>query len=112
MPAAQEEDLEQARARWRGAVAGVLAKGGRGAGGDGEPERALDTPTYEGFAVRALYTGLDARPEAPLPGRWPFVRGADARRDYYVLELSTGQKAWAFAPPGEQGGWMLQGWFA
>ncbi len=81
MPAAQEEDLEQARARWRGAVAGVLAKGGRGAGGDGEPERALDTPTYEGFAVRALYTGLDARPEAPLPGRWPFVRGADARRD-------------------------------
>lgn len=48
-------------------------------------------------------------PERLESGWWD---GADARRDYYVLELSTGQKAWAFAPPGEQGGWMLQGWFA
>jgi methylmalonyl-CoA mutase len=31
--------------------------------------------------VRALYTALDARPEAPLPGDWPFTRGADATRD-------------------------------
>lgn len=48
-------------------------------------------------------------PERLESGWWD---GEDARRDYYVLELSTGQKAWAFAPPGEQGGWMLQGWFA
>lgn len=96
MPAAQEEDLEQARARWRSAVAGVLAKGGRDAAGDGEPERALDTPTYEGFAVRPLYTGLDARPEDALPGDWPFVRGADARRDV----LAGWNVAESFPAPG------------
>lgn len=77
----QEEDLGQARDRWRAAVAAVLAKSGRGADDSGEPERALDTPTYEGFAIRPLYTGLDALTEQPLPGEWPFVRGADAHRD-------------------------------
>jgi methylmalonyl-CoA mutase len=46
-----------------------------------EPERLLDSPTYEGFPIRALYTSLDALREPGLPGRWPFVRGADARRD-------------------------------
>lgn len=62
----------------------------------------------------------------PIPLRDPHVRviegperlesgwwdGEDARRDYYVLETSQGQRAWAFAPPGEQGSWMLHGWFA
>ena len=46
-----------------------------------EPERLLDSQTYEGFPIRALYTSLDALPEQPLPGDWPFVRGSDARRD-------------------------------
>jgi methylmalonyl-CoA mutase len=83
---AEPADLEQGRARWRTAVAGVLAKSSRRADTDvseigPEPERLLDTPTYEGFAVRALYSALDARPEPPLPGQWPFVRGADALRD-------------------------------
>lgn len=84
---ADPSDLEQARARWRKAVAGVLAKSGARRGGaaeaamPAEPERLLDIPTYEGFPVRALYTALDARPEAPLPGDWPFTRGADATRD-------------------------------
>ncbi len=96
MPAAQQEDLEQARERWRSAVAAVLAKGGRGAAEDGEPERALDTPTYEGFDVRALYTGLDARPQDPLPGEWPFVRGADAQRDV----LAGWKVAESFPGPG------------
>ncbi len=73
-------DLEQGRARWRTAVAGVLAKGRDGDLPD-EPERLLDTPTYEGFDVHALYTALDAVPEAPLPGGWPFTRGGDATRD-------------------------------
>jgi methylmalonyl-CoA mutase len=79
----QEEALEQARARWRSAVAGVLARGGRrdAVDQDGEPERALDSPTCEGFPIRALYTALDGRAEAALPGDWPFVRGADPRRD-------------------------------
>ncbi|HXE67557.1 MAG TPA: DNA polymerase Y family protein [Rhodanobacteraceae bacterium] len=48
-------------------------------------------------------------PERLESGWWD---GGEARRDYYVLETSQGQKAWAFAPPGEQGGWMLHGWFA
>ena len=37
---------------------------------------------------------------------------ADARRDYYVLETSQGQRAWAYTPAGERDGWMLHGWFA
>jgi protein ImuB len=36
----------------------------------------------------------------------------DARRDYYVVETSRGQRAWAFVPPGRHEGWMLHGWFA
>lgn len=35
-----------------------------------------------------------------------------ARRDYYVVETSRGQRAWAFVPPGLREGWMLHGWFA
>src|SRR5690606_30304288 len=64
---------------------------------------------------------IPARPawllERPVPLRDPRLRilrgperlesgwwdGGDARRDYYVLETSQGQRAWAFAPPGEQG---------
>ncbi|MEO8813676.1 MAG: methylmalonyl-CoA mutase small subunit [Mycobacterium sp.] len=81
-------DLEQARARWRTAVAGVLAKSSRRDPAElgEEPERLLDTPTEGGlgaggFVIQALYTALDALPEPPLPGRWPYVRGADALRD-------------------------------
>lgn len=76
-------ELEEGLARWRAAVAGVLAKGNRVDAADlpDEPERLLDSPTYEGFPIRALYTALDARPESPLPGQWPFVRGGDAARD-------------------------------
>ena len=48
-------------------------------------------------------------PERLESGWWD---GDDARRDYYVLETSQGQRAWAFAPPGEREGWMLHGWFA
>jgi methylmalonyl-CoA mutase len=80
-------------------VAAVLAKSTRRDPADfpGEPERLLDAPTYEGFPIRPLYTVLDARPEGPLPGRWPFVRGGDALRD-----VNTGWKvAEAFPPPGE-----------
>jgi methylmalonyl-CoA mutase len=64
-------------------VAGVLAKSTRRDPADlpAEPERLLDSPTYEGFAVRPLYTSLDELPEPALPGQWPFVRGGDALRD-------------------------------
>lgn len=76
-------ELEEGLARWRAAVAGVLAKGSGGGAADlpDEPERLLDSQTYEGFPIRALYTALDAHPEPPLPGQWPFVRGGDAARD-------------------------------
>ena len=75
--------MESDRERWRSGVAGVLAKSLRRDVADlpEEPERLLDTATYEGFPVRPLYTALDAQPEPALPGRWPFVRGGDAHRD-------------------------------
>ena len=79
----QESGLQESRQRWRSAVAGVLAKSSRRDPADlpPEPESLLDSPTYEGFPIRALYTSLDGLPEAPLPGDWPFVRGGDALRD-------------------------------
>ncbi len=76
-------DVAEAHARWREAVAGVLAKSLRREQSElgDAPERLLETETYEGFPVRALYTALDARPEPPLPGQWPYVRGGDPERD-------------------------------
>ncbi|WP_277242702.1 methylmalonyl-CoA mutase small subunit [Mycolicibacterium obuense] len=69
--------------RWRSAVAGVLAKASRRDPAElgAEPERALDSETYEGFPIRPLYTEADELAEPALPGRWPFVRGGDALRD-------------------------------
>ncbi len=80
---AEPADLEQGRARWRTAVAGVLAKSTRRDVDElgPEPEQMLETSTYEAVAIRALYTALDELPEPPLPGEWPFLRGADALRD-------------------------------
>ena len=48
-------------------------------------------------------------PERLESGWWD---GHEARRDYYVLETSQGQQAWAFAAPGQRQDWMLHGWFA
>src|SRR6202000_911984 len=80
---AEPADLEQARARWRTAVAGVLAKSTRRQADDlgPEPEQMLETPTYEAVAIRALYTALDELPEPPLPGEWPYLRGGDVSRE-------------------------------
>jgi methylmalonyl-CoA mutase len=85
-------------ARWRSAVAGVLAKSNRRDPADlpAEPERLLDSPTYEGFSIRPLYTSLDAPPEPALPGRWPYVRGGDALRD-----VKSGWKVAEAFPAGE-----------
>jgi methylmalonyl-CoA mutase len=82
-------DPAEGLARWRTAVAEVVAKSTRRDPGElgSEPERLLDTPTYEGLAIRALYTAFDALPEPPLPGEWPYVRGGDALRD-----VNTGWK--------------------
>ncbi len=90
---------ESDREQWRAAVAGVLAKSSRKDPAElGEaPEQLLDSPTYEGFPIRPLYTILDSQPEAPLPGRWPFIRGSDALRD-----VKSGWKVVeAFPAPGQ-----------
>ena len=75
--------MESDREKWRAAVAGVLAKSTRKDAAElgPEPERLLDSPTYDGFSVRPLYTSFDAVAEPALPGQWPFVRGGDALRD-------------------------------
>ncbi len=49
-------------------------------------------------------------PERIESGWWD---GGDIRRDYYVVQTSQGQRAWAFQPAGvNEGAWMLHGWFA
>ena len=105
-PTAIEPDLE----RWRSAVTAVLAKSTRRdpadlpaeprsrSAGDIEPERLLDSPTYDGFPIRPLYTSLDALPEPALPGRWPYVRGGDALRD-----VKSGWKVAEAFPAGTDG---------
>lgn len=93
--AGSESDREQ----WRAAVAAVLTKSSRKDPADlGEaPEELLDSPTYEGFPIRPLYTILDSAPEAPLPGRWPYIRGGDGLRD-----VKSGWKvAESFPAPGQ-----------
>ncbi|MHA7653228.1 methylmalonyl-CoA mutase small subunit [Mycobacterium sp. ML4] len=95
-------DLEQVRGRWRSAVAGVLSKSARVDPADlgDHPEQRLETPTYDGFVIRPLYTAFDELPEPPLPGLWPFVRGGDASRD-----VKSGWKVVeAFPAPGVPAG--------
>lgn len=92
---------ESDREQWRTAVAGVLAKSSRKDPGElgATPEHLLDSPTYEGFPVRPLYTILDSQPEPPLPGQWPFIRGGDPLRD-----VKAGWKvAESFPLPGQLG---------
>ena len=51
-----------------------------------------------------------AGPERIESGWWD---GGDLRRDYYVVQTSQGQRAWAFLPAGaSDAAWMLHGWFA
>ena len=95
-------ELEQVRGRWRSAVAGVLSKSTRRDAAElgDQPEHLLDTPTYDGFAIRPLYTVFDELPEPPLPGEWPYVRGGDAVRD-----IKSGWKvAEVFPAPGATAG--------
>ena len=93
---------------------------------DPRPERAC---VHDDAADSAM-THLPPRPTwllpRPIPLRGPAPRviagperletgwwdSGDMRRDYYIVELATGQRAWAFCPPGERGPFMLHGWFA
>ncbi|MCP2315588.1 methylmalonyl-CoA mutase [Nocardia amikacinitolerans] len=83
---------------WRKGVAGVLAKARRVdiAELPDEPEQLLAQTTYDGLTVAPLYTRRDERPELPLPGAFPFVRGRDAARDVH-----RGWYVSAFVGPGD-----------
>jgi protein ImuB len=73
-----------------------------------EPQR----PTWllpRPIPLRDARPRLLAGPERIESGWWD---GGDAQRDYYVIETSAGQRAWAFCPAGEVGPFMLHGWFA
>ncbi len=80
---AADDISEQAYGAWRTAVAEVLAKARKVDAAElgAEPERLLDTLTYDDITIKALYTPADALPEYPLPGSAPFTRGRDAHRD-------------------------------
>ncbi|QXW47263.1 Y-family DNA polymerase [Pseudomonas amygdali] len=54
-------------------------------------------------------TRIVAGPERIESGWWD---GGDVRRDYYLVETSSGQRAWAYRSVGEQGELLLHGWFA
>ncbi|MDN5852417.1 MAG: methylmalonyl-CoA mutase family protein [Actinomycetia bacterium] len=82
----QTTDLSAAYASWQRAVAGVLAKAGK-ADADAfgsEPERFLDTQTYDGVTIAPLYTPADELPESPPPGQAPFTRGTRAGGGWHV----------------------------
>src|SRR5699024_8943453 len=79
-------DLSAAYESWRRAVAGVLAKT-RKIDADElgpEPERVLDTQTYDDLTIAPLYTPADELPEHPLPGQVPFTRGTRADGGWHV----------------------------
>ncbi|TQF68444.1 methylmalonyl-CoA mutase small subunit [Rhodococcus spelaei] len=81
--ASQAEDAARDYAAWQQAVAAVLAKARRVDVSElpADPERLLDTTTYDGVTVSPLYTRRDETGETTLPGNFPFVRGRDAHRD-------------------------------
>lgn len=62
------------RDAWRELVSAVLTKSGVPAE---DPEAALSARTYDGIAIKPLYTAADApETDAGQPGHEPFVRGA------------------------------------
>ncbi|WP_458068260.1 Y-family DNA polymerase [Rhodanobacter sp. BL-MT-08] len=116
--------FEQLRERLRARL-GDGAVYGLGSTTDPRPERAQQIAASAHVAIEAhpRPTWLLERP-IPLRGHEPLILSGPERletgwwddgevcRDYYVVETSLGQHAWAFCPPGEQTGWMIHGWFA
>lgn len=58
--------------------------------------------------LRDHHLTILAGPERIESGWWD----GDVRRDYYVVETSQGQRAWAYTVAGEREHFMLHGWFA
>ena len=82
-----------------------------GGGEDGSID-PLPRPTWllpRPMPLRGASPRVLAGPERIETGWWD---GETVCRDYYIVRTAQGQKAWVFCPPGEQGGWMLHGWFA
>ena len=61
--------------------------------------------------LRGRVARLVSGPERIETGWWD---GYDVRRDYYVADLASGQRAWLYREVGDTASddWMLQGWFA
>ena len=116
--------IEQLRERLRARLGGAAVYH-LGSTTDPRPERAQRVAATGEVAIERhpRPTWLLERP-IPLRGHTPLILSGPERletgwwddgevcRDYYVVETSLGQHAWAFCPPGEQAGWMIHGWFA
>lgn len=94
---------------------------------DHRPERAVtsEAPLQKSVEVPDLLRpGWLLQQSVPLRGQVRVLAGPEriesgwwddeeVRRDYYLVETSQGQRAWAFRIAGEQAGpFMLHGWFA
>lgn len=80
--------------------------------GPGVSMPLLPRPTWllaRPIPIRGPPPRILAGPERIESGWWD---GGDTRRDYYVLEIAPGQRAWAFCAIGERGPFHLHGWFA
>ncbi|HTD28266.1 MAG TPA: DNA polymerase Y family protein, partial [Xanthomonadaceae bacterium] len=64
---------------------------------------------YQPVPLRDHHIRIVSGPERIESGWWD---GDDVRRDYYLVETSLGQHAWAWCAAGEHGPFMLHGWFA
>jgi len=116
--------IEQLRERLRARL-GDGAVYRLGSTRDPRPERAQRAATEEEVPVEVhpRPTWLLTRP-IPLRGGDPVILagpervetgwwdGGEVCRDYYVIETSLGQEAWAFCAPDAPAGWMIHGWFA
>jgi protein ImuB len=77
-------------------------------------QRPLPRPSWllaEPHPLRESVAAVLAGPERIEAGWWD---EGEQRRDYYLIETTSGQRAWAFRPAGDPAslqGWMLQGWF-
>jgi protein ImuB len=116
--------IEQLRERLRARL-GDGAVYRLGSTQDPRPERAQREAAHDEVPIEPCPrpTWLLRRP-VPLRGGEPIILagperletgwwdGGEVCRDYYVIETSLGQEAWAFCAPDEQTGWMIHGWFA